>query len=67
MNVNVGNTDKALRLIVGIVILALGYYYQTWWGLIGLVPIATGLFGRCGLYSLLGVSTRKAKEKPAKG
>lgn len=67
MNVNVGNTDKALRVIAGIVILALGYYYESWWGLIGLVPLGTALSGRCCLYSLFGFSTCKVKEKPAKG
>lgn len=66
MNVNVGNTDKAVRIIVGIIILALGYYYGSWWGLIGLLPLGTALAGRCALYSLLGISTCKVKEKPAK-
>jgi hypothetical protein len=67
MNVNVGNTDKALRLIAGIVVLGVGYYYASWWGLIGLVPLGTALSGRCAIYTLLGISTCKVKEKPAKG
>ena len=34
-----------------------------WWGLIGLVPLATGLFRWCPAYTLLGMDTcgRKAK------
>lgn len=66
MNVNVGSVDRALRIIVGIVILALGYYYSNWWGLVGLLPLGTGLFSRCALYSLFGISTCKVSEKPVK-
>lgn len=67
MRANVGNLDRVIRLILGIVILALGYYYSSWWGLIGLIPVGTAVFGRCGLYSICGMTTRKAKEKPAEG
>jgi hypothetical protein len=30
---------------------------QSLWGLLGLVPLATGLVGVCPAYSLLGTST----------
>ncbi len=64
MNANVGTVDRTVRIILGIVILALGFYYGSWWGLIGLVPLGTGLFSRCGLYTLFGISTCKVPEKP---
>jgi len=32
------------------------------WGLIGLVPLATGLVERCGLYSMIGISTCKLND-----
>ncbi|UCE25132.1 MAG: DUF2892 domain-containing protein [Candidatus Zixiibacteriota bacterium] len=64
MNANVGGVDRAIRVILGIVILALGFYYGSWWGLVGLVPLGTGLFSRCGLYALFGISTCKLSEKP---
>ena len=39
MKQNVGNLDRAFRLTAGIVIIALGVYFQSWWGLVGLVPL----------------------------
>jgi hypothetical protein len=62
MKPNVGGIDKLLRIVAGIVLLSLVYFLRSadslwWWGLIGLVPLATGLMGRCMLYTLLGIST----------
>ncbi len=55
---NVGGLDKALRITAGLVLLALGAFGPLgWWGLIGLVPLATGVLGSCPAYSLLGVNT----------
>ncbi len=55
---NVGNVDRWLRVAVGVVLLALVFVGpQTWWGLIGLVPLATGLTRKCPAYSLLGMNT----------
>ena len=61
MKKNVGKTDKTIRIILGVLIGAAGIYFSTWWGLIGLIPLLTGIFGTCGLYSLFGVSTCPAK------
>ena len=38
MKHNVGGIDRALRIIVGLVIIGWGIYAQSWWGAIGLVP-----------------------------
>lgn len=52
---NIGKTDRVIRVIVGLVLIALVFMGpQTPWGWIGLVPLLTGLFGWCGLYALLG-------------
>ncbi len=59
MKCNVGKTDKFLRVIVGVVALALGIIYQSWWGLIGLVPLLTAAIGTCPLYLPFGISTCK--------
>lgn len=59
MKVNVGSTDRMLRIVAGIVIIALGVYYQSLWGIIGLVPLLTGLFRFCPLYTMLGMDTCK--------
>lgn len=66
MKPNVGGIDKILRIVVGLVLLSLVYFLKSgdalwWWGLIGLVPLATGLMGRCMLYTLLGINTCPTK------
>jgi hypothetical protein len=61
MNKNEGGLDRALRIIVGAVLVGLTVYGTIGvWGWIGVVPIATGLMGWCPAYSLLGVKTCKA-------
>ncbi|MBV2133041.1 DUF2892 domain-containing protein [Pseudomonas sp. MAP12] len=58
MQCNVGKTDKILRIVAGLVLLALGATGVIgWWGLIGLVPLATGLLSWCPAYTLLGIKT----------
>ncbi len=59
MKVNVGSTDRMLRIVAGVIIIALGVYYQSLWGIIGLVPLLTGLFRFCPLYTMLGMNTCK--------
>jgi len=57
---NVGTADRAIRIIVGIVLLALVVVGpQTYWGLIGLLPLATGVLKTCPAYSLVGIKTCK--------
>lgn len=59
MKTNVGGIDRAIRIVLGLAIMAAGYYYGSWLGLLGLMLLSTGLCKICGLYSLLGVSTVK--------
>ncbi|MGC8916284.1 MAG: YgaP family membrane protein [Thermoanaerobaculum sp.] len=59
MNANVGGADKIIRIVAGIVILALGLVFKSYWGLVGLLPLLTGLFGFCPAYVVFGVSTCK--------
>lgn len=61
MKNNVGGADRTLRVIAGVIILALGVYYSSWWGLIGLVPLLTGLTRFCPLYTMIGVNTCNSK------
>lgn len=62
MKKNVGSVDKVIRIILGVVIITLGIYNQSWWGLVGLVPLFTAFITWCPVYSLIGVSTdRKIK------
>lgn len=55
---NVGPLDRTLRIAAGVVLIALVFVGpQTPWGWIGIVPLLTGLFGTCPLYSLLGLNS----------
>jgi hypothetical protein len=65
MTTNVGTIDRAVRIVIGLVLLwyallapATGY---NWIGWIGVIPIITALVGSCPLYSILGVSTCPVK------
>jgi hypothetical protein len=66
MTANVGLLDRILRLVVGVALLALFFLGEgsaRWLGLIGLIPIATAVFGWCPAYRLLGLSTCPAAER----
>ena len=62
MNKNVGKIDKAFRVVVGLVIIALGVVNDSWLGVIGLVPLLTAAIGWCPLYSPFKISTCSKKE-----
>lgn len=62
MEKNVGKIDKVIRILIALVIAGVGIYYQSWWGLLAIVPLATALTGTCGLYSLFGISTCSTKK-----
>jgi hypothetical protein len=58
MKANVGTIDRAVRIIGGLVLVALALSGTIGvWGWIGVVPIATGLFRQCPAYTLLGMNT----------
>lgn len=59
---NIGSADKILRIVVGIVLIALVFVGpQTPWGWIGVIPLLTALLGFCPLYKIVGVNTCKSK------
>lgn len=50
--------ERVLRVALGLALVVLaGMGTIGVWGYIGIVPIVTGLSGRCPIYSVLGVST----------
>ena len=61
MEKNVGSVDKGIRIVAGVGIIAAGVVYGSWWGAIGLLPIATVLLSWCPAYALLGIKTCKTK------
>ena len=54
-----GITDKKFRITIGSIALLVGLYFQSWWGLLGLIPILTSLINWCPLYVPFGISTIK--------
>lgn len=59
---NVGSADRFIRILVGIVLIALVFVGpQTPWGWIGIVPLVTGLLRTCPLYSLIGINSCAVK------
>ncbi len=59
MKCNVGKTDKVIRVIAGLAIGAAGFYFKSWWGLVGFIPLFTALIGWCPLYLPFGIKTCK--------
>lgn len=55
---NEHKVERLVRVVLGVALLSLVFVGpQTYWGLLGVVPLATGLLGTCPLYSILGLST----------
>lgn len=62
MQRNIGNAERVIRVVAGLGILSLTVIGpQTQWGFLGLVPLATGLFGWCPPYAIFGINTCKTK------
>lgn len=58
MTKNVGKIDKVIRLTAGVVLIIVGLLTQNWIiGIIGLIPLLTGIFSWCPLYCPLKIST----------
>lgn len=62
MKRNIGKTDRIIRVLIGLIVIALGAYFKSWWGAIGLLPIITAAVGWCPPYRLLGISTHSVKD-----
>ena len=62
MTLNMGNIDRILRALVGVVLIAAafgayGAAYQSVWGWIGIIPLASGLLGYCPVYNMYSFKT----------
>ena len=62
MKPNEGSIDRAVRIVVGIILFGLGVFFltgiiQVIVGIVGLVLFVTGVLGFCALYKVLGIST----------
>jgi hypothetical protein len=64
METNVGGADRIVRIVVGLALLSLVFILDggnRWWGLVGLVFLATGLLGWCPAYVPFGIKTCRTK------
>ena len=58
MKTNIGCTDRILRVVFGVLLIALAATGTvSWWGWLGIIPLATGLIRFCPVYTLLGFET----------
>lgn len=67
MNSNVGSFDRVVRIIAGLALIAFAVLAKdvswSWIGWIGLVPLITGIAGRCPAYSIFGISSCPLDDK----
>ena len=63
MKHNAGSLDRILRIVAGLVLIGLAATGTVGlWGWIGVMPLATGLFGFCPAYALPGINTWQMKK-----
>jgi len=63
MQCNIGKLDKVGRVVLGLAVIGAGLYYKSWWGAIGVVPLATAVIGWCPAYLPFGINTMKRKKE----
>jgi hypothetical protein len=57
MKSNIGGADRMVRVVLGVGIIAIGIYFKSWWGAIGVVPLFTAAMGWCPAYVPFGISS----------
>lgn len=57
MVTNIGSNDRLIRAVLGLFILSAGLYFESYWGLIGLIPLATAVLRWCPAYLPFHIST----------
>ena len=63
MKINVGSIDRILRIVAGLVLIALAATGIIGiWGWVGIVLLLTGVFRFCPAYALLGTNTCPTKK-----
>lgn len=62
MKKNMGSVDRIIRAVIGVAIIAAGIIYQHWWGIVGIIPLATAFMASCPAYLPFNLSTMKKKE-----
>lgn len=62
MTANVGSTDRIIRIVVGLALIAWALMGGPTWAWIGVIPLVTGLIRVCPAYSILGMRTTGTKQ-----
>ena len=68
MKKNMGNTDRWIRIVLGVALLLVLLLVQSGWrwvGLLGFVMLGTAFLNFCPLYTLFGIRTNKGEDKDA--
>lgn len=63
MKKNIGGADRVIRVVLGVAIIIAGILTGSWWGLIGIIPLATAVVGFCPAYLPLGITTCRTRNK----
>jgi hypothetical protein len=66
MQKNIGQTDKIVRIVIGVALIVTGVINQSWWGAVGIVPLLTAFIGYCPLYTVLKISTCESSSRNEK-
>lgn len=61
MTCNVGMAERLIRIFVGAMLIVLGIWMNSLWGLLGIAPIITGSLSYCPVNSIFGINTCKAE------
>ncbi|MDO9371529.1 MAG: DUF2892 domain-containing protein [Gammaproteobacteria bacterium] len=67
MKANIGDTERVIRVIIGLALLSLLFILKdnaSYWGLLGLIPLATAGIRWCPLSALFGINTCAAEQRP---
>jgi hypothetical protein len=64
MKKNVGQIDRVVRVVAGLAVLGAGYYFKSWWGVVGFGPLLTAWLGYCPAYQSFGFRTCSVSSDP---
>lgn len=66
MKANVGQADRAIRVVLGLILIAAGLYFDIWFWAVGIILLLTAVFKWCLLYRIFGVSTCENRSSTGK-
>lgn len=66
MTKNMGLTDRVIRALIGIAAISAGVAYSSWWGVLGIIPLATALISWCPAYVPFGIRTCRVSPEASK-